>query len=78
MTATPNTAALRLNPWRFHAMIKPNMALAYADSSRVAARKGIWMVLYLRARRDGLMKAYFRRQHFNAATQPTRANEGET
>ena len=54
-------------PWRFRGLIKPNMALAYADSSRIEKRKGIWMVMYLRARRDGLLKAYFRRGHLQTA-----------
>jgi hypothetical protein len=42
----------RLNPWRFRGMIRPMMALSFDDSGRVSARKGQWMVAYLRARRE--------------------------
>ncbi len=48
-------------------MIRPNMALTYSDARRIHARKGIWMVEYLRARRsrDRLI-SFFRRQHFKS------------
>lgn len=52
MTDTTTLAFLRrLNPWRFRGMIRPMMALSFDDSARVSARKGMWMVDYLRARR---------------------------
>jgi hypothetical protein len=52
--------------FRFRGMIKPGMALTWADASYIHARRGIWMVEYLRSRRlkDG-MTGYFRRKHFN-------------
>lgn len=59
-------------------MIRPNMAGTYDEARRVAARKSIWAVEYLRARREAAshhlsyrrqaalsMKAFFRRRHFN-------------
>lgn len=53
MTARPTIlfCLRRLNPWRFKGMIKPMMALSFDDSGRISARKGMWMVEYLRARR---------------------------
>lgn len=48
-------------------MIRPNMALTQSDARRVCARKGIWMVEYLRARRSGnRLVGFFRRQHFKS------------
>lgn len=48
-------------------MIRPNMAMTYRDAQRVCARKGIWMVEYLRARRSGdRLIGFFRRQHFKS------------
>lgn len=37
---------------RFKGMIRPNMALGFEDSRRVAKRKSVAMVGYLRARRS--------------------------
>ena len=37
---------------RFRGMIRPNMALSYEDSCRIARRKSMAMVGYLRARRS--------------------------
>jgi hypothetical protein len=35
------------------------------DARRISGRKSIWMVLWLRARRDGdTLRGYYRRQHF--------------
>ena len=52
-------------------MIRPNMALTYAQAKRISDKRGIWMVDYLRSRRlrDG-MKAFFRRKHFNELKKP--------
>ena len=46
-------------------MIRPNMASTYSDAKRIADRKGVWMVEYLRARRLGdRLIGFFRRKHF--------------
>lgn len=46
-------------------MIRPNMALTTNDALKVRDRKSIWMVDYLRARRDRPhMAAFFRRKYF--------------
>jgi hypothetical protein len=37
---------------RFKGMIRPNMALSFDDSRRIADRKSVAMVGYLRARRS--------------------------
>jgi hypothetical protein len=53
---------------RFKGMIRPGMALTLADSARIAERTSIWVVEYLRARRDPsrLFKAMARRKHLAA------------
>ena len=43
---------MKLWPRRFKGMIRPNMALGFEDSRRVAKRKSVAMVGYLRARRS--------------------------
>jgi hypothetical protein len=50
---------------RFKGMIRPNMAVGIEDSRKIMRRKSIWMVEYLRARRDPglLFKALARRRH---------------
>lgn len=41
------------------------LAASYESAERVRDRKSIWMVLWLRARRDGdCLRAFYRRQHF--------------
>lgn len=39
---------------KFKGMIQPEMAGSYDDARRVYIRKGIWMVEYLRARREAV------------------------
>ena len=40
------------------------LASTHESARRVAARKSVWMVLWLRARRDGdCLRAFYRRQH---------------
>ena len=49
---------------RYRGMIKPNMGLALADSQKIAKRKSVAMVGYLRARRsvhDPLSPAWMKR-----------------
>lgn len=56
---------------RFKGMIRPNMALGFGDSQRVAARKSAAMVGYLRARRsvhDPLAPDWQRRFDLTALT----------
>jgi hypothetical protein len=50
---------------RFKGMIRPNMALDYEGSRKIAERKTIFMVEYLRARRDPDRRliAKYRRWH---------------
>jgi hypothetical protein len=47
---------------------QPNFAtlgLGYEDSQRIMAAKSSWMVMWLRARRDGdQLRGYYRRKHF--------------
>jgi hypothetical protein len=54
---------------RFKGMIRPNMAMGFEDSHRIAARKSEFMVHYLRARRDPdlvRIRALHRRWHLQA------------
>lgn len=53
---------------RFKGMIRPGMALGFEDSHRIAARKSVYMVEYLRARRDPDRRCIklYRRWHLNA------------
>lgn len=65
---------------RFKGMIYPGMACTYDDAARVYKRKGIWMVEYLRSRREMVntdrpmrlrqsereMIKYYRRKHFES------------
>jgi hypothetical protein len=42
--------------------------MTYEDAQRIAARKSVWMVLWLRARRDGdVLRRYYAVQHFGDA-----------
>lgn len=64
--------------FRFKGMIRPGMALSYDDAKRVLDRKSIWVVEYLRSRRDAVdyslprfrreaarrSLSFFRKQHF--------------
>lgn len=44
-------------------MIRKNMGATYDDCLRITARRSVWMVLYLRARRTGdRLKGFYRRQ----------------
>jgi hypothetical protein len=66
---------------RFKGMIYPHAASSYDDARRVADRKSIWMVEYLRARRQSVnialpeyrrkryrkSLALFRQKHFEVA-----------
>jgi hypothetical protein len=39
--------------------------MTWEDSRVIARRKSVWMVLWLRARRDGdTLRDYYRRMHF--------------
>jgi hypothetical protein len=41
------------------------LGMSYESAKRVMDRKSIWMVLWLRARRDGdTLRAYYRQMHF--------------
>jgi len=41
------------------------LGMSYESARKVTARKSIWMVLWLRARRDGdPLRGFYRRQHF--------------
>lgn len=41
------------------------LGASYESAARVRDRKSIWMVLWLRARRDGdTLRGFYRRQHF--------------
>jgi hypothetical protein len=41
------------------------------DARRVSARKSCWMVLWLRARRDGdALRYYYRKQHLSEMRRP--------
>ncbi len=41
------------------------LGASYDDAARIRARKSIWMVLWLRERRDGdTLTAFYRRKHF--------------
>ena len=65
---------------RFKGMIYPHAASSYEDARRVADLKSIWMVEYLRARRQSVNMAlpdyrrkqersalsFYRRKHFAA------------
>jgi hypothetical protein len=53
---------------RFKGMIRPGMALGFNDSHRIAARKSVYMVYYLRARRDPARKCIklYRKWHLDA------------
>jgi hypothetical protein len=52
------------------ALIGPSLALTYDDARRVADRKSIWMVGYLRARRSGdRLKGFYRRKYFEERTE---------
>ena len=45
------------------------LAASYESAQRVYARKGIWMVEYLRARRTGdSLLGWFRRNHLKGPT----------
>lgn len=59
---------MRFWPCRFKGMIRPNMALGYSDSRKIADRKTVHMALYLRERQLGDMrfKAMHRRWHLEA------------
>lgn len=54
---------------RFKGMISPNAAASYDDAERVADRKSIWMVEYLRARRQAVNYALpdYRREQERSA-----------
>ena len=43
---------MKLWPRRFKGMIRPNMAVSFEDTRRVAERKSVAMVGYLRTRRS--------------------------
>ena len=50
---------------RFKAMVQPGMAGSYDAAAKVYARKSIWVVHYLRARRSGdKLIGFYRRKHF--------------
>ena len=56
---------------RFTALIFPTMAMSYGDAKRVCDAKGIWMVEYLRARRNpqwGGSLSHIRKQYFKDKT----------
>jgi hypothetical protein len=49
-------------------MIRRDMGVTYESATRIAARKSVWMVLYLRARRTGdKLKAFYRRKALEEA-----------
>lgn len=77
-------------PRRFRGMIAPGMAGSFEDAERVAKRKSIWVVQYLRARRTwDVLIGFYRRTHFHEKRRsdlcaksshnpPAGASEGET
>jgi hypothetical protein len=53
------------------------LGASYEDANRIAKRKSVWLVLWLRARRDGdTLRAFYRRKH-EQERQQARANTGE-
>jgi hypothetical protein len=58
---------------RFKGMIRPNMALCFEGGRRIAARKSVFMVEYLRARRDPDRRCIrlYREWHLNAMARGT-------